>query len=58
MKLPETVALLSEILGISFTALDVEEIPPMEVEVEVAQETENNCIKFDDLALWALERAE
>ena len=57
MKLPETVALLSEILGNSFTALDVEEIPPI-LEVEAEQETENNCIKFDDLALWALERAE
>ena len=33
MKLPETVALLSEILGNSFTALDIEEIPPI-LEVE------------------------
>ena len=57
MKLPETIDLLSEILGTTFTALDVEEIPPI-LEVEVEQETENNCITFDDLALWALERAE
>ena len=57
MKLPETIALLSEILGKSFTALDVEEIPPI-LEVEAQQETENNFITFDDLALWALERAE
>ena len=53
MKLPETLALLSEILGKSFTTLDIEEL-----EVKEEQETENNCIKFDDLALWALERAE
>ena len=58
LKLPETRALLSDILGNSFTAVDVEEIPPMpEVEAEQEQ-TENNSIKFDDLALWALERVE
>ena len=55
MKLPETIALLSEILGNSFTALDVEEIPPI-LEAEAEQETENDFITFDDLALWALER--
>lgn len=58
MKLPETLSLLSDILGNSCTAFEVDEIPPIQ-EVEVEQEqTDNNCIKFDDFALWALERAE
>ena len=56
MKLPETLSLLSDILGNSCTAFEVDEIPPIQ-EVEQEQ-TDNNCIKFDDFALWALERAE
>ena len=57
LKLPETVSLLAEVLGNSFTAGDVDGIAPI-LEVETEQQTEHDCINFDDLALWALERAE
>ena len=55
MKLPETLALLSDIFGNSLTSVEIEEISPI---LEEEMEQQNNSIKFDDLALWALERLE